>query len=330
MHERAAACYTGCVSIVFLLLCRHAHPESWMLYLLGAAVTLCCIVALIQLTGANPFRLYPEGMNYFDAGKLYSGAYLGTIGNTDLFSSVLCLAIPLFWASVWKLKDKRRFFLLIPLALCLFVLFAISVAGGMVGVLGALLLSLPVLPRSRKARLLLGCAVGGALFLGLLSVYFMGARIGGPAYELSELMHGRWNDDFGTGRLFIWRNAAALLPERLLLGSGPDTLGLRITEAFERYDPESKILIRGVIDDAHNIYLNVLLNQGLPALLCWLGALAVSAVRWVRTASEKPAVAVCGTAVLCWCIQAFFNVSSVVATPFFWIVFALLCAAERE
>lgn len=181
--------------LVFWLLCRHAHPEAWMLYLFGAAMALCCVVSLLQLTGANPFKLYPEGMNYFDAGKLYSGAFLGTVGNTDLFSSVLCLAIPLFWASVWKLNDRRRFLLLIPLALGLFVLFAMSVAGGMVGV---------------------------------------------------------------------------------------------------------------------------------------LGALVVSAVQWVKTASEKPVVAICGTAILCWCIQAFFNVSSVVATPFFWVIFAMLCAAETE
>ena len=48
----------------------------------GASIFLCCAVALWQIAGGNPLGLYPNGWRFADAGTLYSGMYLGTVGNT--------------------------------------------------------------------------------------------------------------------------------------------------------------------------------------------------------------------------------------------------------
>lgn len=74
--------------------------------------------ALWQLAGGNPLGLYPKGLAYSDAGTAYSGAYLGTIGNTDLLAAVMCVAVPAFFYGAWKL---RRCWLLVPLTLCVTV-----------------------------------------------------------------------------------------------------------------------------------------------------------------------------------------------------------------
>lgn len=58
----------------------------------GASVFLCCAVALWQIAGGNPLGLYPNGWRFADAGTLYSGMYLGTVGNTLILGSVLSLA----------------------------------------------------------------------------------------------------------------------------------------------------------------------------------------------------------------------------------------------
>ena len=160
--------------------------------------------------------------------------------------------------------------------------------------------------------------------LGLAGIYAFGGRLGGFLYEASELLHGRWDDDFGSGRLYIWRNVAELVRERPLLGGGPDTLGLRTEAAFERYDEALGILIRSSVDAAHNEYLNILVNQGLLALAAYLGALVAAAVRWVRTAAEKPASAICGGAVLGYCVQAFFGISSPISAPYLWLALGFL------
>ena len=143
-------------------------------------------------------------------------------------------------------------------------------------------------------------------------------------------MHGRWSDGFGSGRLYIWRNVMELVPEHPLFGGGPDTLGLRTDAAFERYDETLGILIHSTIDTAHNEYLNILINQGSFGLLTYFAILMASAVRWLTLARKNLTVAVCGCAVLGYCIQAFFGISSPISTPYLWMALALLNADDRQ
>lgn len=77
------------------------------------------LLATVQMTGRTPFGLYPDGMNYFDANIKYAGEYLGTIGNVDILSAVLCVAIPLFWIGLLKGDRRWSICLIIPLVLSL-------------------------------------------------------------------------------------------------------------------------------------------------------------------------------------------------------------------
>ena len=286
----------------FVLVSLYARPKRWMLWLFAAAVSMNCIWALFQLAGGNPFRLYPEGMNYFDANVRYSGEFLGTVGNADILSAVLSLSIPAFWAAFLRMKDRRRYILLLPIALALVVLAKAFVAGGILAVSGAVLLSAPILLDGARARKRAWLAVAGTLTAVAVAVYFLGEQFGGFLYEASELMHGRWDDSFGSSRLYIWRNVLKLVPEHPFFGGGPDTLGLRTDAAFERYDESLGLMIRSSIDTAHNEYFNILINQGFLGLLPYAALLAVSAARWLKTARKSLTAAVCGCAVLGYCI----------------------------
>lgn len=307
-----------------LLISHLGRPKACMLGLLGGALCLNGILALLQFAGLNPLGLYPEGMNYYDANKLYAGEFLGTLGNADVLSAVLCAAVPALWLALFKLAGRTRFLLAIPLIFCLAVLAKASVAGGIVGVSGAMLLTLPLLPQNRQGRFGMVAAVVLLCAGGLAFLYLYGSRLGGFLYEASEVLHGRWKDEFGSSRIFIWRHVLELVPDRLLLGGGPDTLGLRMEAGFERYDETLGMMIHSSIDDAHNEYLNILVNQGLLALLCYLAMLGRAAVLWAKAAIRDPAAAICGGAVLGYCIQAFFGITSPISAPYFWIALALL------
>lgn len=316
--------YCGC----FLLLCAYARPAKWLLWVFGAGVSFNCLIALVQLAGFNPLNLYPAGMNYHDGNVLYAGQFLGTVGNVDLLSALLSIAIPVCWIAMVRLRNQLRFLLLIPLSLSLAVLTLAYVEGGILGILAGALLTIPVIAkRGMRKKLALGAAT--VIVLCFTSVYAFGSHTSGFLYEASEILHGNFNDQFGSGRIFIWRNVLEVVRERPLLGGGPDTLGLRTDAAFERYDETLGILIRSKVDTAHNEYLNILVNQGLPALLSYLAALILAAVRWVKTAPENPTAAICGGAVLAYCIQAFFGISSLITAPYFWIALACLLAADR-
>lgn len=291
--EGLAAIALYCLS--FLLVSAYGQPKRWMLWLYAAAISVNCVLCLLQFAGLNPLHLYPEGMNYYGANTQYAGEFLGTVGNADILSAVLSLSIPAFWAAILRMKGCReRYFLLIPLALCLVVLLRAFVAGGILGVTGAVVLSAPLMTDDKRRRKWALICVIAALIAAAAAVYCFGSRMCSFLYEASELMHGRWDNRFGTGRIYNWRNVIQLVPEHLLLGGGPDTLGLRTDAAFERYDETLGILIHSAIDTAHNEYLNILVNQGLLALLSYLAALLASAIHWVR----RGALRLCGARLL--------------------------------
>lgn len=310
--------------LCFLLLARWARPRAWMVHVFGAGVGCNCLVALVQLAGYNPFALYPAGLSYYDGLIRYGGQFLGTVGNVDLLSALLCVAVPVFWIALLRLEGSGRFWLLIPLGLSVAVLCLMWVEGGILGVGGSFVLGVWVVLKKPRHRKIAAAAGVFCLAGALAGIWLLGGRGTGFVFEAHELLHGRFDENFGSGRLYIWRESWALLSERLLLGGGPETLSLRLSAAFERFDPELGGTVRSVVDVAHNEYLNILVNQGLGALVCYLGALVSGAVGWIRRAPAFPAAAIWGGGVLGYCVQAFFGISSPITAPFFWMAFGLL------
>jgi tetratricopeptide (TPR) repeat protein len=81
----------------------------------------------------------------------------------------------------------------------------------------------------------------------------------------------RWfvEDPWGGARPLLWRDSLRMAADRLVAGHGPETF----TAAFPHY--ESKALARAYPDfsheSPHNIFLDALVSQGIPGLLCLAG-----------------------------------------------------------
>ena len=127
--------------LIFLGVACFSRPKLLHARAFALSVSLCLLVALLQLGGGNPLHLYPGVLTFFDSGVLYSGVYLGTIGNTNILDAVLCLALPLF-AGLYIALDRWEF--LIPTALAAPVLCKALGDGGKLALLVLLLLS-PIL-----------------------------------------------------------------------------------------------------------------------------------------------------------------------------------------
>lgn len=184
----------------------------------------------------------------------------------------------------------------------------------------ALILPLP-LALVKKKRRAATIIIGGVLLAAFLAVFLL-PGLPGMLGEAHALLHGRVEDDFGSGRIYIWKNVWQAVKERPLFGSGPIRCPAVLRRILSGTTKPDTLVRRTGIDTAHNEYLNILANQGLFALLCWLGALGCSAVRFVRRAGERPAALICGSAVLGYCVQAFFGISMCLSTPFFVIAWA--------
>ena len=306
----------------FLCVSSFVRIKRWMGWILSSTMVCFCGICLLQMQGLNPLNLYPDGLTYFDANINYSGIYLGTIGNADLVAALLCLTLPIVTVLAFQRKDRFGYLYLLPAVLCVVVLIEMNVQAGIIGVGLGLLLSFPkMLPLSQKQRRIAYATVV-LLLLCALTMVFLSDVQSGSIYELREVLHGNWKDEFGNGRVLIWRQLLERIPENLLFGTGPDTMSAYEIPGYFWYHAETDTTIPLMVDVAHNEYLNILFHQGIFALLSYIGALAVTAIRWLRTDDPKGIVLGCG--VLCYCIQAFFGFSMCPTASLFWLMWALL------
>ena len=162
------------------------------------------------------------------------------------------------------------------------------------------------------------------LIVSVLGLYLYEDFQSGFLQEAHEMLHGNLRDDFGSHRIYIWKQVFAKVKEHWLFGGGPDTLSFREIEGFSRYSDELGILIESGIDVAHNEYLNILVNQGALSFLAYLGMLVLSLKDWWFTATKETEKAIAGAGVLFYCIQAFFGISMYINSLYLWISLAML------
>lgn len=289
---------------------REAH-----LWAFGAAVFVCCCVAVFQLIGYNPLWLFPDNLSFYDSGVYYTGQYLGTIGNTNVLAAYLCLAVPLLF--VYALMHRgRSLFLLIPAVFACVLLLCIGVSGGVAALLGTIMLCTPIVLGKRRLFIVTGVmAVAGLVFVWL----YPGQS--GTIYEFSRVLHGDIQDSFGSSRIQIWRGVLELIPERPLLGGGPDTLSLRLDITFSRFVEETGKTLSTYVDNAHNEYLGHLANVGALGLLSYLTAILCSIIRFFRTHSKQ--LIPIGCALICYWIDGLFGIGLSLVAPMMWLLWGL-------
>lgn len=319
-------------ALIFAGVSSWARPRKKYVYALAASSVVCCVVALLQLLDINALGLFPEGLGYYDSGKLYSGAFLGTIGNIDVLAAYFCVCIPLFAAVPALTSDRRDLLLLIPAALCLCVLLISGVASGLLAAVFAALAGVPYIAflkgRKRLCLVIVICSAAAAA-AGLCFVYFHGGE-SGTLSELSAVLHGRIEDSFGSSRVRIWRECLPLVGERPLFGGGPDTLGLRTDLSFSRFVESTGVTLKTRVDNAHNEFLGYLVNTGLAGLASYISVLACSFLKAVKNGagdSLRPAF-ICS--VSCYLVQSLFGLGLCLVAPLVWIMAGLMCSGPEE
>ena len=158
-----------------------------------------------------------------------------------------------------------------------------------------------------------GCGV-----FALLVLYFVNFK-SGILYEMHELLHGNFDDDFGTYRIFLWKRTLTLIPQYPVLGSGPDTFAIRFMAKYT-----NDIAAIGPLtlnDTAANVYLTMIINIGIVGLLNYLAFIFFQLKKGIKKMNSYSAVLL--IAIVCYLIQDFFNLSLVIVTPIFWLLMAL-------
>ena len=163
------------------------------------------------------------------------------------------------------------------------------------------------------------------IVMGLLTVEIMGARrADNPSnivYQAREILHGNMGDSFGSYRGWIWKNAVSVIPNHPILGTGPDTFFYALGDEIQT----ASMTVSGEpYDKAHNIFLQIAVCMGIPALLAYLafaGSLFVSAL---KKAFERPVLLAFFACAFSYMIQSFFCVEVPITTPLVWVAFGVI------
>ncbi len=300
-----------------------AEPRPRYAWALGASAAVCSGIVLLQLYGLDPFRLYPEGTNYYDKYALLNSAFLGTLGNAGVTSAYLCLAAPILVIYPVLSEEQRDGWLLLPGAMALAALALCDVDAGVVAAAGCALVSVPMAIRNRRISRIAGAAAGGCAAAGLAALYFWPGT-SGTLWEMSQVLHGRLSDSFGSSRGQIWKQGWTLFLEKPWLGGGPGTTSLRFDIRWTRYVEEIGRERVAKVSNAHNVYLGYLLNIGLLGTLSYLAAAVCSFVTWARRRALGALYPALGAALVCYMIQDFFGLGLCLSEPMLFVIWGLL------
>lgn len=305
--------YDGLVSLllycaIFVGVTAYGEQKPLYLKIFAASMCICCAVGLLQLFGLDPFDLFPNGYTYYDSGKLYTGEFLGTIGNVDLLCALLVIAVPALFL-VYIIFSKP--FSLLPAAFLLFIGLLSGVSAFRLALIAGCAVGLPfVLKKEHMKRFAFALII--TVFVCICAHYTpLGMHSGTFASDISTL---------GSGRIQIWSKLLSLINERPLLGGGPGTVATRVNITWSRFVEESGKTLSVYVDNAHNEYLGYLTDLGVLGLAGYLGMVLASAVTFIKKQHTPLAVGIC-----CYFVQSFFGLGLCLVLPVIWTLWALSC-----
>ena len=121
----------------------------------------------------------------------------------------------------------------------------------------------------------------------------------------------------GNGRLEIWENSLPLVKKYWLIGCGLDNF----KDAYPNW---------GYVkyDKAHNVYLQISITNGLPALIIFLTLLFIAFIKGIK--DKNKLLTPIYMAFIGYSIQAFFNISVIDVAPYYYIIIGLIFSKYEE
>lgn len=307
--------------LIFYGVSIFTKPKRIFMWAISTSLIVCSIISTFQIFNINILGLFPDEYSF------YTKSFLGTIGNIDFLSAYLCLVVPILFIYSLKSDSKEDRFLLFPALIGLIFILLIYVRSGLIAILCTILFIIPILIKDvKKAKIVAICILGLGV-IGLVRIYFYDSTKNMTLYQASEIMHGKMEDDFGNGRGLIWKKCFKLFLEHPLLGTGPGTT----SKVINIYKDKSNPIIQHIkyVDNAHNAYLGYLVNIGIFGALSYVLFLLSSLIVWIKNRKDCFSLAI-GSGILCYIIQDFLNLNTIITAPLLFIMLGLLIHNKRR
>lgn len=134
-------------------------------------------------------------------------------------------------------------------------------------------------------------------------------------------------EKLGSARGYIWSRSIPLLKDNLILGKGPDTFVFEFPQndliaKYYAYDTPNM-----TVDKPHDLYLQIALNNGVIALIAFLGIMLIYIIDSFRLYSLKKTYetselfgAAISLGIIGYLVAGVFNDSVISVAPIFWIL----------
>ncbi len=162
------------------------------------------------------------------------------------------------------------------------------------------------------------------LILGIVLLFYLANCTGFPLGVLQDAL--TFGPGWGSNRGYVWGRLwysfnQYFTPQDKMFGVGPDGVNGVLNPA---YTPYIIALNSNTFDQAHNVYLQLLLSCGGPALFCW----CVFLLQWMIRGFQKRSAA--AMAVLVYSVQAFFSIDMPAVLPLCFVLAALTDLPPKE
>jgi O-antigen ligase len=306
-----------CYMFLFFISSKFIKFNKELINALCLSSLIIAFYGIIQFYGFDPI--------FYPVKNLSGYVAFSTIGSTDFLGSYISLILPIM--TYKYIEDNNLFYFIVSdvLFLCMLCTFTRSAWLAFAIYNFAIIYFILKLKLSRKRLLIINMAFIIILFIFNFANNNSVAKRADTIRKDVSTINSTYDEvnGGGSGRLFIWKRALTLIPERSMLGTGPDNFSIAF---MRKYGKEVKETFGNItFDKAHNEYLNMAVTTGVPSLICYFALLitilrkAIKSINMGNTVAVPLFISVCG-----YLIQAFFNISVVSVAPIFWIMLGAL------
>ena len=255
--------------------------------------------------------------------RRYSIGYMamGLCSNPNFFGGYIVMQLLLI--GYMYVYNPKKLYLII------YILFGISLyicssTGPVLSAVVAIIFSIFIMPNKIKKVIKLIIVLMLSFSLANLSLkYIQNKEIEKDVikndYVLNDIamISKQSKEQIGTGRLVVWEKSLPLVKKYWLIGCGLDN--------FKNVYPNSGYL---KYDKAHNVYLQISITNGMPALIIFLILLFISFIKGIKF--KNGFFTPIYMAFIGYSIQAFFNISVIDVAPYYYIILGLILSEYGE
>ena len=246
---------------------------------------------------------------------------MGLCSNPNFFGSYMVMQLLLI--GYMYVYNPKKIYLII------YILFGISLyiatsTGPILSIFVALIFSIFIMPKKIKKIIKLIIVLILSFSLANFSLKYVQNRKIEPGiiqndYVLKDIsaIPNQTKEQIGTGRLVVWENSIPLVKKYWLIGCGLDNFkNVYPNSGYRKYDK------------AHNVYLQISITNGLPALIIFLTLLFIAFIKGIKI--KNGFITPIYMAFIGYSIQAFANISVIDVAPYYYIILGLILSENKK